>query len=158
MFETKSVNDGFLDKIVTVNKQISELINFPDLTQKERNYLYNTAADKCQAGDFIGAISLFQFLVLAERSNKLYIKGLAGAMHGAKRYHEALDLYQMVYMIDAEVEYDCLFYIADCMLNIGEYLTAQANLEQFIELCIHLNLQNSFIFKRANLLLAGIPK
>lgn len=147
-----------MDNFEVINQHISELMNLPQLTEKERLYLYNLATNKCKSGDFIGAIALFQFLVLAERSNKLYIKALAGSMHGAKQYSEALELYQMVYLIDIEHEYDCLFFSADCLFNMGDYIMAKDNLEKFVSIAIKKKPQNEFILKRANLLLAGIPK
>ncbi len=158
MFETKTNANDFIGNIETLNQHIKELMNLPTLTHKELTYLYNMAANKCQAGDFTGAIALFQFLVLTERSNKIYIKGLAGSLHGAERYSEALDLYQIVYLIDVDLECDCLFYSADCLFNLGKYETAKDNLERFIQLNEHTRVQDSFMLKRANLLLAAIPK
>ena len=51
-----------------------------------------------------------------------------------------------------------MFFSADCLFNMGDYTMAKDNLEKFMTLTANIKPQNDLMLKRANLLLAGIPK
>jgi tetratricopeptide (TPR) repeat protein len=105
-------------------------------TEQEKNYLYNSAAQKCQIGDFKGALAIFQFLSMLDTQNHVYIKAIAGCMHGLEDYGNAISYYKYTYDNSQERgNYDCLFYIARCHLKLNDYLVAKINLSKFIELC-----------------------
>ncbi len=140
--------------------KLAELMNLPELNEKERNFLYNLAANKCQTGDFKNAVPLFQLLVLLEPKNYLYIKGLAGTLHGLGNYLEALELYRVVYLLDKNLNIDTLFYMGDCLLNLKKLGEARENLELFVQIAsgdLYRDRYDSQL-KRAQLLLAGVLK
>ncbi len=140
----------------TVQQQIANLVELPQLSQKERDYIYNFAAISCQIGDFNKAIPLFQFLVLLDQSENLYLKGLAGALHGAKRFKDALELYKLAYQMQMEHSYDCLFYGADCLINLNDKAGARDYLLAFIAASEQAQVAvDQIMFKRAKLLLDG---
>jgi len=118
-----------------VAKNANELAKLPILDEKQRNYLYNMAAQKCQAGDYINAVPLFQFLVLFDRTDVNSIKGLAGALHGAARYSDAINCYHMTYLQDSMNHVDSLFYMADCNIKLNKLDEAKKEHSRFFKLC-----------------------
>lgn len=147
-------------EIMSLSTNLSELIKLPSLNTKERNYLYTYATNKCQIGDFKSAIPLFQFLVLLEKQNLTYLKGLAGALHGAGNYAQAVELYRLVYIFDIQLHFDTLFYMGDCYLNLKNFDEARENLNLFVKLASNDIYKEKFDaqLKRAQLLLAGTLK
>ena len=151
-------HEQLLTEIYNFSSQFRELANLPNLSDKERNYLYNYATNKCQTGDFKNAIPLFQLLVLLEPGNFIYIKSFAGALHGEGRFAEAVELYKVVYLLDVKLHCDTLYYMGDCLVNLKMYDEARTNLNLFLEVASSDLYKEKFAsqIKRTHLLLAGI--
>lgn len=112
---------------------ILEILNY---TEQEKNYLYNSAANKCQIGDFKGAVVIFQLLYLLDSQNCLYAKAIAGCMHALEDYKSAIHYYSCSYeLLKDRNNYDCLFYMSKCYMKLNDNLQAKNNINQFIELC-----------------------
>ena len=136
---------------------IAETLNY---TEQEKNYLYDIGANKCQIGDFKGAVLIFQFLNLLDSQNCLYSKAIAGCMHGLENYSSAVYYYCYSYeLVKDRNNYDCLFYVAKCHLKLNDNLEAKNSLNQFIDLCEKDKVaqdMHSKLIKKAKLLLKGI--
>lgn len=112
-----------------LNEYFTQTMN---LTTKEKNYIYNLAAKKCQMGDFKSATPLFQLLVSIEGKNSLYLKALAGCHQQQKDYLGAYALYNYAYLLDMKQNADCLFYIANCLIELEEWKKAEATLQNVL--------------------------
>lgn len=104
----------------------------PELSQAERNYLYNLAARNFQGGNFSKAQSVFQLLVALEPTNPLYLKSLAGCQQRLGDFFNAYLIYHYVYLMNMEQEPECLFYMANCLFEINEYDRSYTYITQFL--------------------------
>lgn len=104
----------------------------PDLTQEEKNYLYNLGVKHFNTGSYASAISLFQLLVNCEADNITYGKALAGALHAKKDYLSAFFTYIFTYLLDMENESECLFYGAVCLFEKGELERAMVYFDNYL--------------------------
>lgn len=123
------------------------------LSREEINYIYNLGAKRTEIGDFHSALPIFQFLVLFDTRNPLYIKAVAGCMQNLDRFLEAYTYYQIAYEFDKEGQQDCLFYMAFCAIKQNMQNEAGKLLDEFITK----NPSHEFT-KKAKLLRHGIQK
>lgn len=105
----------------------------PELSQSERNYLYNMAARNFQGGNYAKAQSIFQLLTMLEPINPLYLKSLAGCNQKLGDFLNAYLLYHYVYLLNMAEESECLFYMANCLFEINEYDRSFTYITQFLE-------------------------
>ena len=130
------------------------------LEEKEKRYLYNLGVDKCQIGNFEEAAKIFSIVALLDNENCVYHKALAGALHGMAKYDMACTSYTRVLSISNTLDnFDCLFYIADCLIRMDKKADAQVKLTQLIELCVDNSMaiiKYQPLIKRAKLLLKGM--
>jgi tetratricopeptide (TPR) repeat protein len=129
-------------------------------TEQEKNYLYNAGAQKCQIGDFKGALAIFQFLHMLDYKNIAYSKAIAGCMHGLENYEAAIYFYNYTYEgLTDRSNYDCLFYIARCYIKLNNYEETRVSLEKFLRLCdedkVSQDIYNKLI-KKAHILLKSV--
>lgn len=139
--------EGFENLNFDIKGMINEKYGI-SLTEKEINYIYNMAVKKCQIADHENALNLFQFLMIYETGNPLYIKAAAGCLQSLERYQEARQLYQIVYMTDINKHSDCLFYSGYCSIKLKDYANASLFLEDFLS-----KNKNQELDKKARLLL-----
>ncbi len=130
------------------------------LSQSERNYLYNLAARHCTTGAYKAAVPLFRFLVSQDTANELYLKGLAGALHGNAEYLSAIIIYDAAYTLFPEQNADLFFYMANCWMSLKRQEIAQKCLEAFLHQVERqadpVNKIHGKMIKRAKLILASL--
>jgi len=142
-----------------VEQQANQLI---ELTGNEKNYLYNFAVGFCKVGAYAKALPFFRYLLLKDPLNQLYLKGLAGALHGSEEYLDALVCYDTAYALFSDENVDLLYYMANCAISLKNEAMTKAYLEKYLAAVndkagklskVQLKMQ-----KRAELLLKSLPE
>lgn len=126
-----------------------------ELNQSEKDTLYNMGICKFQTGDYEGALPIFQFLSGIELSNLNYLKALASCYQNLANFTAAITLYNMVYLLNPKNENDCLYYIANCYLELECNDEAYDLLKDFVEGCAT---YESIHLKRARILLKSLER
>lgn len=122
-------------------------------TEKEKKTLYNLGTQKMIINDYKNAAQIFELLNIAEPSNSLYIKALAGSLQAQEEFNGAIVLYNLA-LVNKTENYDCLYYIGICYLKLKKYNDAKKSFELFIEN----EKNNSALIKKAKLYLKSIAK
>lgn len=122
-------------------------------TQKEKNTLYNFGMQKMIINDYKSASQIFELLNIAEPSNSIYIKALAGSLQAQEEFSGAIVLYNIA-LVNQTDNHDCMYYIGICYLKLKKINEAKQSFELFLKNENH----NSELIKKAKLYLKSITK
>ena len=104
-------------------------------TTEQYEAIYNIAAQKCSIGSYAKAIELFKFLIVIDSNNyPKYTKALAGCLHHNGDLEDAIHFYLEAYSKSHDTNADCLLYISDCLMKLGQFKDVLETLEFFISL------------------------
>jgi tetratricopeptide (TPR) repeat protein len=78
------------------------------------------------------ALSIFRALVILQPLNILYIKCIAGCLHGQKLFAEASSAYDTSFSLDMQENADCLFYSGVCLFKLKDFNGARDKLTKYL--------------------------
>ena len=131
--EIESVNNqpSFVNEMYSKIKE--RALQKMNLAKNDYDSLFNIGASKFKSGDFYGASTIFQVLVVLDENNITYLKSLASSLQNDKSYLLAVYYYKMAYNIKPTEELDCLFYMANCYIELDKHHEALECLNKFEE-------------------------
>lgn len=123
------------------------------LTDPEQRFLYNLAVKNFKTANYQRALPVFQFLVLEDNNNYLYLKSLAACYYSLKEYWMALATYEQCLLVSsAEERFECLYYMGMCHFELTAYAAAKVAFDNFLDS----SPTNATLIKKARLYLEAI--
>jgi len=103
------------------------------LTEEEQKFLYNLAVKNFKTGSYRRALPVFQFLVMEDNRNFIYLKSLAACYHALNDYWLALITYEQCLDFNSVDSLECNYYIGMCYFELASYASAKTAFQSFLD-------------------------